>query len=139
RDAVVIAWEALRLHQPLPAARRAAIPVGPVRPLSVIGGDDRLRLHGHLVDGPVPKIDQPLGMADGETGGSALMPGVGGGGGVMVLERGGQRPVGDTSRPTAVAHALELAIPVCGRHPDFEFYDGIRTRACRGGDAAEAG
>ena len=103
--------EALRLHQPLPPAGGAAVPVGPARSRSVVGGDNRLRLHGHLVDGPVAKIDHLLGVADGETRGSTFVPGVGGGGGVIVLERGGQSSVGDVSRQTAIAHALKSAIP----------------------------
>jgi len=57
----------------------------------------------------------------------------------MVLERGAQSPVRDSSRPTAIAHGLKSAIPVRGRHPDFEFDDGIRTRTGGGRDAAEAG
>src|SRR5581483_4855123 len=44
-DAVVIVGEALRLHPALPAAGRAAVPVGIFLRLAVIGLDERLGLH----------------------------------------------------------------------------------------------
>ena len=48
-DAVVIPGEALSLHQPLPPARRASIPVREARSGTVERRDDRLRTDGHLV------------------------------------------------------------------------------------------
>src|SRR4029079_323964 len=50
-DAVVIIREFLRFLEPLPAARRAAVPVGKSGRVAVESLDDGLGLYGHFVFG----------------------------------------------------------------------------------------
>ena len=63
-DAVVVVRKALRLHQALPSAGRAADEIRQARPVAVEGRDDRLGLDGHLVDRAIAEVDHELGMAE---------------------------------------------------------------------------
>ena len=84
-DTVEVARVALRLHQPLPAAGRAAFEVGILGRRAVVGPDQRLRRHRRQVDRAVAEIDLRLPIVVGERRprlGAVVMTGVAVGHGV---------------------------------------------------------
>jgi hypothetical protein len=129
----------LRGHQTLTSARRTAVPVREARRAAVVGVDERLGLHGHLMDGAIGEVHELLGVVDREERVPALVSGIRRGGHVAFLQRGGHRRVADRPRPSAIADRLELAVPVLGGHPDFDVDDRIRGRPQRRRDAAVRG
>jgi hypothetical protein len=65
-DAVVVAGIALRGHDALSPARRAAFVIGIVEWLDVEHVDEPFRFHGHVMQRAVREVDDLLGMPERE-------------------------------------------------------------------------
>src|SRR6476659_1220536 len=109
--------------------------------VAVVLRNDGFALQRHLVDRSVSEINHLLGMAQSEAGVRAvsLVPGVGVRRCVVSREPIYHVSIPDLSRPRAVAHRLELAIPPSPWQPDLEFDVRVFGRLDRRGDAAKSG
>jgi len=56
----------LSFLETFPAAGRASVPIGQSRRVAIVSSDDRLRLYGHLMNGPIAEIRQLFRMARGQ-------------------------------------------------------------------------
>src|SRR4029079_16242246 len=121
-DRVIVLGEALRLLEPLPAARRAAVPVRLVRAFAVARGGHGFADDRELVHRAVRVIGELVGTTDGprEVAARALVPGVRVRDRVAACERLGERAPYDRPSGSAVAGLHELAVPAFGREPDLE-------------------
>ena len=139
-DAVVILGIALGFHQRLAAAVGARAEVGTLGSLAVEGVQDGLGFHGRFVNGAIAEVGDLLGVVE-RPGGidswRGAVTGVGAGAGVVVADGVGQLVVADVAGEAAVACALKLAVPVGGRHPDFELDVRVGGRLDDSGHAAE--
>ena len=136
-DALEILGIALRLHERLPAAARAARKIREPRLRAIKRGDGGLALYRRLVHRAIAEIDQLLGMAGSEARGVPRVPGVGRGGRVAAPQRRRQRRVLNEAVPAAVPDLLELAVPARNRQPDFALDIGIAGGSDGHGHAAK--
>ncbi len=131
-DAVVVAGIALRGHDALPAARRAALVVRVVERLGVEHVDEPLRLHGHVVQRAIREVDDLLGVPEREHAARAVgrrMPRVRRGRRIAAPQRGLHVAVAlDRAGPAAVADGEELAVPVLRRQPQLDVDVRVRRR-----------
>ena len=134
--AVEIVRKLGHFHQRLPAAGGAAVPIRILRALAVIGLDQRLRLDHGLMDRAPAEIDDLLRMPEREHAVAAFVAGVGGGSGVAFAQRRGHLREADDAGPAAVAHHLELAVPVLDGQPQLHLDVGVRRRPQRRSHAA---
>ena len=115
-DAVEVVGIALRFHQRLAAAVRAAVEVRARGRGAVVAADDRLRDLGDAVDRDVAEVQLALEIVErpAGTGDAGDVTGVGAGGGVTGVDRR-QRLVVDVADKAAAAAHHELAVPVVGQ------------------------
>src|SRR5262249_59886806 len=87
KDAVVVGGKALRLHQRLPPAVRAAREIGMLLLVAVERVDDHFSDLGHLMEGAVAKVDYLLRMTQRPASVSSpcRVPRIGCGGGILFL------------------------------------------------------
>ena len=123
-DAVVVGGKALGRHQAFVAARGAADEIGALRRPAVERLNQALGLDRRLVVRAVREVDQLFRLLVREPGhvqpGCRLVAGIGRGGRVSAPQLVAQGPEGDGARPSPVADAGELAVPLLERHPHFE-------------------
>ena len=124
-DAVVILREHLRFLDRLLTACGASHKVRVTRGCVVERGRDGLALFGHFVNGAITEIDELFRMSEGEARAATLMTGIRAGGRVAALECRRQGSCRNGPLPRSVPDALELAVPSCCRHPDFDLDFGI--------------
>ena len=89
-----------------------------------------------FVNTAITEVDDFLGMAERKAGAAALVPAIGGGGGVALLESGSHGRVDDVAVKTAVAYFFEFAVPIHIGQPDFAFDMGVGGRCEHERDAA---
>ena len=106
-DALEILGKALRLHERLPAAARAAGEVRQALPHAVERGDRGFTLERRFVHRAIAEIDQLLGMAEREARASSQVPGIGGRGGVSAPQCVRQRARIGSSRPNRRSRLAE--------------------------------
>src|SRR4051794_37871427 len=89
-DAVEVIGVKVCFPEALLASGGAAIPIGALLRLAVVGGDDGFGFYGRLMLGAVAEVDDLFGMAESEAGVGliAVVTSVGCGGGVSVAECG---------------------------------------------------
>src|SRR5207244_11548139 len=102
-NAVVIFGKSLGFFKALFSAGRTAIPIRELRIVAIVSGDDGLRLHGHLMHGPISKVDQLFGMAQRIASASAFVSRVGCGRSVTPPQRTGERGIRFILRPPATS------------------------------------
>src|SRR5438552_11680178 len=87
--------------------------------ISIKGGDDCFRLYGHLMDGSISEINYLFGMAERKAGipTAAFVSGIGRSSGIAPSKRVAYSGMRNFSRPTAIAEAHELAVPLRCGHP----------------------
>jgi hypothetical protein len=124
-DGVVVAWIARRFGDSLTPALRAAVPVRLLRRDTVVGGDDRLRVHGHLVQCAISEVDVLLAMAEGERHRVAHMAGIGRARGKAATDGGRHFVVTQHAGGVAVADRLVFAVPPFCRQPHIGFDVGV--------------
>src|SRR5207248_832205 len=95
-----------------------------------------LALRRHFMDGPISEIDELLWILH-PGAAAALMAAVGRARRIPSLQRLRHRGVIDRSRPAAVAHGLEFAVPVRRRQPELDLDVRIARWLQRGRDAAK--
>ena len=78
-------------------------------------------------------------MAQGEASALAIMSEVGHGGGVALLDSGGESSRRDGPAPSSVAVPAQLAVPALNRQPNFDLDFGISCWRESRADAAERG
>src|SRR2546423_4511639 len=98
--------------------------------LAIEGLDEGLGYDGHLVDGSMTEVYNPVGMSQGPSCicGRTAVPGIGGGCGIAAREGSRHADVIQCSRKAAIALTLVPAIPAGSGHPDFHLYIGILRR-----------
>src|SRR6516164_4368476 len=114
-DAVVVLRIALRFHQSLATARRAAHEIGIARAFAVERLRQRLTHHGHLMDAEVRVVldgmpVQPTVSSQGKAPATPLVSGVGGGRRVARTQRPAQT-IGIPARISTPAGSVEPPIP----------------------------
>ena len=124
-DTVVVIRKHLCFLQSLSAARRASVPIGELRRISVKSLDDCLRLDRHLMFRPIPEVNQLFLMAQRKAAAATNVPGIGRARHVSTPKRFRHGGITDHARPAAIAHRLIFAVPARNRQPDFNFDVGI--------------
>ena len=82
-NAIEIFRKTLRFFESLPATCRAAVPIREAGRTTIIGPDERPGLERGFVNTAITEVDDFLGMA--KAGAAALVPAIGGGGGLALL------------------------------------------------------
>ncbi len=122
-DAVIIVWIAFRLAQPFPTPRRATAVISTLRGLLVVSGDDLFTRLREQVVRAVREVDEALRVTFEplilEEALLRAMTRVGGSCRIALAESRPHGGIVDGTGQPAVAHSLELPIPV-PRQPDFE-------------------
>ena len=135
-DAVEVLGKALRLLHRLTSTGGTAVPVRKTRAGVVVGSDDLLRGHGHLMHRPPPEVDHLLGMTETEARGVADVPGIRRAGRVATTKRGDHRAIGNRPGERPVADRLK-SFPfqsTVGIHTSIlmsESLDGVRVAVTR--------
>src|SRR5205085_7387575 len=119
-DPVVVVRIALRFHQPLLPALRAADVVGVRGGAPVERFGDRLAVDGREVQATVAEVGYQVGPPERPRGierSLAHVSGIGAGDGVSAAQAATERVVADDTGHAAVTDAFELAVPAGGWKP----------------------
>src|SRR5215467_10283390 len=124
-DAVKIVWVALRLHQRLATTIRAAIEIGPLRPLTGECCYNRLRLIGSLFERPISEVDNFLRMPERENSqASRLTAVICRGSGIASPDRIGETAISDAAAEPTTAELFVFSVEAAvSRYPDLEVDD----------------
>ena len=150
-DAVELLRVTLRGHQALPSTGGTAFPVRQAWAMSIIGRHQCFGLHSGFVNRAIGKVDDLLGMAEGEPATAAAVTGVGGRAGITLANSVRQSCGVDAADQTASTLQEEFTVPHGGRgQPDFglavrigrwserEGNPTVSGGLCGGGDVRQA-
>src|ERR1700689_4107796 len=106
--AIEVIRKLCHLNQSLTASGRAAVPVGVLRALAIVGLNESFRLDYRVVYRAPSEVHNLFRMPQSEHAVAALMAGVGGSGGVPIAHRSRHLREADNAGPAAIADHLEF-------------------------------
>src|ERR1700730_12007851 len=124
--AIEIVWELGYFYQSLPAAGRAAVPIGVLRACAVVGLDESLGFDHGFMHRARREIDNLLRVPQSEHTVAAFMAGVSGGSRITFAQPRRHLRKADDAGPASITHHLELPVPVLDWQPQFHLDVGVR-------------